>query len=231
MRKIKTNFILCDCRISIKCLSKLKELGKIPILMPPFSKLSESVASHPDMLIFPGGDCLYTHRDYYKENKSLFDSLPVKAVTTDEYINSTYPDDILFNAFAIGGRVFGKKDKITKLIKSEVVNVNQGYSKCSTAVISDSAIITEDKGIAKRALEFGIDVLAVESGHVNLSPFEYGFLGGASGLIDEGVIAFCGDVKLHPEYSSIFNFCNKHKVQIISLSDEKLYDYGSLISI
>ena len=43
----------------------------------------------------------------------------------------------------------------------EIINVKQGYAKCSICVVSDNAIITADKGIAKAAIQNRIDVLEI----------------------------------------------------------------------
>ena len=60
---------------------------------------------------------------------------------------------------------------------------------------------------------------------------EYGFIGGASGKIAPDKIAFMGDISLHPEYDRIKRFLYKRDIEPISLSDEPLTDFGSLLPI
>jgi hypothetical protein len=97
-------------------------------------------------------------------------------------------------------------------------------------VVGDNAIITADPSIAKAVKEKGIDVLSVSPLGVRLDGYDYGFIGGASGTDEENVY-FCGNIDLHPDSERIKAFCRKHGKNAVSLSDEPLYDYGTLIFI
>ena len=59
----------------------------------------------------------------------------------------------------------------------------------------------------------------------------YGFIGGASGLFDEGMLVFNGNIKTHPDYNNIKYFCTNHHVNIYSLHDGELEDIGSVIQL
>ena len=95
----------------------------------------------------------------------------------------------------------------------------------------DFSIITSDMSVYDKAGKKGVDVLLIEKGHIDLNGYDYGFIGGASGLISKNKLAFTGNVKLYPDYEAIKNFCNDRGVEIISLSEKKLYDYGSLFRV
>ena len=113
-----------------------------------------------------------------------------------------------------------------------LIHVNQGYAKCSCAVIADNALITADNGIYNSLSEYKIDVLKIRQGRVALDGADYGFIGGASGLdITNGkrTIFFTGDIKTHPDYLRIKAFCQKHDTAIISLTENKLTDIGGLL--
>lgn len=56
-------------------------------------------------------------------------------------------------------------------------HVNQGYTRCATAVVAEDAIITMDLGIRALAQFLGIDVLLVHEKNVFLDGYDYGFLG------------------------------------------------------
>ena len=77
----------------------------------------------------------------------------------------------------------------------------------------------------------GFDVLLLQKNCVNLEGYKYGFIGGASGKIAPDKIAFMGDISLHPEYDRIKRFLYKRDIEPISLSDEPLTDFGSLLPI
>ena len=67
-------------------------------------------------------------------------------------------------------------------------------------------------------------------GHISLPPYEYGFIGGASGECREEIY-FCGDVKTHPSSREILEFIDKHGKKAISLSDGELLDIGSILFV
>ena len=106
----------------------------------------------------------------------------------------------------------------------ELINVNQGYAKCSCAACS-SGVITADDSIFKTLCKQGINSLKITPGHVTLTGYDYGFIGGASGVID-GKLTFFGDVSKHPDFSKIKEFC-----EFDYFGDFNLTDIGTIFCI
>jgi hypothetical protein len=232
---------LIDCRADYSLLLALKEYGFEPILMPHASYLQTAIASHTDMLIFIGFERLFCHTLYYQSNKELIDSIAKYASLTvtvsEEQTGECYPYDVLFNACVVGNKLICNKKTVSKLLLGasfennyEIIDVPQGYTKCSICVVSDNAIITADRSIAKACKHAGIDVLTVSEGHILLSPYDFGFIGGTSGLCKDKIY-FCGSIETHPDAQKIKDFCKKHKKCAISLSDSALWDAGTLFFI
>lgn len=63
------------------------------------------------------------------------------------------------------------------------VDVPQGYTRCCLLPVDDTSFITSDNGIAKALIAAGADVLTIEQGHIQLTGFNYGFIGGCAGHI------------------------------------------------
>jgi hypothetical protein len=193
------------------------------------------------MLIFIGFDSIFCHKEYYKANKILIDRI-AQNINADIRLSSEptgaeYPLDVLFNACLVGKRLICNKKTVSRLILDaaedhgyEIIHVTQGYTKCSVCTVSDNAIITADKVICKECRATGLDVLLVREGHISLDGMNYGFIGGASGACADKVL-FCGNVDLHPDADAIKSFCQKHKKHAVSLSDEELYDVGSIFFV
>ncbi len=229
--------VLASSALSPSCEEKLRELGFEPIKMPPYKKLQSGVASHPDMLVYFMEDKYFCTKEYYGEAEEIFkriNALGYSPVLCEETPSADYPRDIIFNALPLGNYIFGLLNNISSTLKREaallakrIVNVKQGYTKCSVAKISEDAIITADKGIAKTVALHGIDVLTVSEGHVLLDGYNTGFIGGACGTFEDKVY-FCGNLEEHPDCDKIEDFCKKHKKSCISLSNEPLFDVGSL---
>lgn len=150
----------------------------------------------------------------------------------------SYPENVILNFLYFKNCLFGKIDAIDNSVKEycfsnniKIVNVNQGYCRCSTLVISDNAVITADKSIESAIKSEGTDVLRISEGHIRLEGFDYGFIGGASAEID-GTIYFLGNIKSHPDYNIIKKFIYEHNKKIKILCQEMpLTDIGGLVKM
>ena len=230
-------FVLASDTLPATAQSTLISLGYTPLLLPKCIRLQDGVASHTDMLVFFFGAEYLCTKEYYAQAKDIFDKIDELGYTprfTDELHGKDYPSDVLFNALLLKNRIYGLTSALSKELinlankyKIEIVNVRQGYTKCSVCKVSENAIITADEGIAKAAQARGVDVLQIRAGHVRIDGYDCGFIGGSSGASD-GAVYFCGDVLSHPDGKMISEFCEKHKKSCISLSNDTLFDVGTL---
>ncbi len=206
--------------------------------LPPFKCLQKPVSAHPDMLMFPTEDSIITDKRYAEENAGLFRELSElsgrRIVLCNKGLFNSYPDDVKFNCFTAGGRIFGLVASLSEKILEwaeknhvSVKNVKQGYAKCSACVVSGNAVITEDTSIERAMVENGIDVLRVTSGQVALEGYDCGFVGGACGSDSENVY-FCGDISRHPDFEKIEKFCHDRGKNCVSLGNGRLYDIGTI---
>ena len=190
--------------------------------------IAEPVCAHPDVTLTKIEDvfvCSPDSYDYY--NTFLGDKL----LKGKKELSFHYPFDIAYNVLIYKNFAFAKAKYTDDVVKKELekrniklINVNQGYAKCSAAVC-DRGIITADETIYSACVENGIDALKITQGHVKLSGYEYGFVGGASGFID-GKLTFFGDVRNHPDYLKIKEFCD-----IDFIPDFPLTDVGTIMCI
>lgn len=229
---------IVDQRLPKDAKEQLTALGFSVISLPPFSKLASPVASHPDMLLFPIGDRIYVHREYYDEAATILERIAKKTrrvlypIETD--VSTEYPHDVTLNLFLIGKYLAGRTDRTPDAILDyasklgyEPVLVKQGYAKCATVVLGDNAIITADPSIRDTMKPLGIDVLSISVGGVSLPGYDYGFIGGTCGVFGDRVL-FCGDLARHPDAETMAAFCESHGFRADSLSHEPLFDVGSL---
>ena len=134
-----------------------------------------------------------------------------------------YPKDVLCNMLNLNGTVLANLGVMDPNIYTcledaglKMRHVNQGYTRCATAVVAKDAIITMDLGIRALAQFLGIDVLLVHEENVFLDGYDYGFLGGCCGLIDKNVLAFTGKLDSLECAAEIRAFLEKHCVQSVS---------------
>ena len=191
------------------------------------------------MLLFFGKGRLVCHESYHpiaeKEIALIVKITGAELVLTQDDICAEYPHDVAFNAAPVGDRLICRRDAVSPTVaglynENDIINVKQGYAKCSVCVVNDNAIITADRSVATAAEKRGIDVLVVSPAGVRLDGYDCGFIGGASGADGENVY-FCGSIDLHPDGERIKEFCKNHGKTAVSLSDEPMYDYGTLMII
>ncbi|MBQ2676591.1 MAG: hypothetical protein IJF54_04215 [Clostridia bacterium] len=217
-------------------LAELEGLGIRVVKIPPNPMLDTPVAAHADMNVCHLGcaEILVA-----KGLDGVFNEL-ISLGFNPRYIKKSlgkkYPDDIALNCAFVGDYAVANFDAVADEIrehcnnKIEAVNVNQGYAKCSTLIVSEKAVITADVSIAAALTKVGFDVLVISSGHIKLSGYNYGFIGGCGGLIDTHTLLFCGDITTHPDYEYIHSFLSKYSVTPLCLSGE-LTDVGGILPL
>ena len=200
---------------------------------PAFSPLSSPVASHPDMLFFSHGGVLYLSREYYNLNKEFCDSLPARLCPIDYVPRAPYPDDIGFDCIYIENTLFCLEKHTPDEIKSlfgRVVNIKQGYGRCSALLLRDG-VITADRTVASAVGSCGYDALLIKEDESILLPgYGCGFIGGAS-FVCGGSVYFTGDINGHPSAGDIISFCEKRGYAVKYPSGLPLFDCGSFKEI
>ena len=188
---------------------------------------------HADM------QCLKIKDTYFvlKNCKRLSDALNkqgLNVIETALYAGEKYPNNVLLNCIYLNDKLYCKKSAVDKNVaefckrnKIEIVNVNQGYAKCSTAII-DNKFITADKSIYSALTKDGVEGILITPGDINLNGVNYGFIGGCC-FSYENTVYFTGDVTKHRDYKKIANFCHCNNKNIMYLSKEKLYDIGGFV--
>ena len=221
-----------DCRIPQEAKEKLSELGCKVLSVEPCGVLNESIASHPDMNILTICGKRFTRNETFVRKREGDCFIPQGSSLL------CYPEEAAFNAACVGNDFICCERSIYKPALRFAVDcgmnpiyVRQGYVKCNLVIVSGEkkAIITEDDGIAKTLWRCGYNVLKLNTHAVALRPFRYGFIGGASGTIDDFVV-FTGNIAQHPEFSDIQRFCKQYDKKVLSLCETPLYDFGSILT-
>ncbi len=214
-------------------LSMRRTLEQYDILLldcPPNPALPKPVCHHPDLSVFDLGN----GRMVVAKELPMFLPASIAQRVGTANLSVCYPQDIAYDACLIGKFLFCKREATAPEILQQpytIVDVRQGYAKCSIAIVAEKAAITEDKGLAQAMQQVGIDVLLLEPGGVSLPGYDRGFIGGACGKIAPDLLAFFGDVSRHPQYRQMVDFCRKYGVELLSLSEDTLTDYGSLLPL
>lgn len=231
--------VLVSSGITPKMERALKLRGYEPYLLPPLDLLPEAIRSHPDTLIFKLGSTVITSADYCERAGYVFsdirEHLPnINIKVTSDVPGAVFPKDCAFNALVAGEHLLCRKSDCSEAVISlacenglDIVNVKQGYPACS-AISFGGAIVTADAGLISAANAIGLATFPIEAGHISLPPYDYGFIGGASGIAD-GRLYFFGDYRKHPSARIIEKAAEYMGLEPVSLSDEPLLDLGGMI--
>ena len=235
-RKAGYVFISCDAPADI--LKSLENMDIKPILVKRAKNITTPVCSHADILIHHLGGkyfvCEPTIYDYIKESLNNTGAVLTRGLKA---VCDTYPGDCLYNSARIGNFLFANLKITDKTILdyaddiyAKKININQGYAKCNICVVNKNAIITSDEKICKTAVKNGFDVLKIQSGGIEIKKYNYGFIGGATGLLSKDIMAFCGNLKFHPDALQIRQFLRNYNIYPENLSNTNLTDVGSIIA-
>lgn len=160
-------------------------------------------------------------------------------VTIPEHLGPVYPEDVKLSSAQVGRHLLCREESLSNAVKAyalqkglHILNVNQGYVRCSVCPCGDNAVITDDSSIAKVLRDHtAVDVLELSKGEIRLPGYSYGFIGGATGKIGD-ILYFFGSLEHLREAEKIRIFLRDHDVAFHSLSSERpLYDIGGIIPL
>lgn len=229
--------ILLSNKVDKKIIEHIKTFHDDIIFLPDISSLPKEIAFHTDLGCFFVKDTLICCPEIYDFLKIELKDRNIKLLKGEKIPTGGYPKDIFYNAAIISNYMFCKEEctepiilqKITDL-GYEIVNVKQGYTKCSISKVSERSIITSDKEIEEKAKERGIRTFFASNEGVKLNGFNNGFIGGASFLIEK-MIYFTGNLNDHPQIKELYLYPTLNGVLINWCEAAPLYDYGSPIYI
>ncbi len=232
---------VCDvavCGSCAKLLEKLEELNIGAVITAESKNLDGRIHIHTDMLINNISKGVLIADNTQKNNIVNFLTIGYRCDFFESDTKSPYPHDCLLNCVVIGDKLICNPNITHKNILKyaqnnnyDIIRVRQGYSKCSVCIVSDNALITDDESIHKACAINHIDSLYISKGSVKLNGYNYGFIGGCTGLIDKDKLLFNGDINYHKDCGRIIDFLNKYNVSPVIIEDEPLIDIGSILPL
>ncbi|MEE0867100.1 MAG: hypothetical protein UIL37_02215 [Clostridia bacterium] len=227
--KEKASLFIADCKIE----------NATVITPPPIASLPYSMRRHADL-----GICIISEKTavcppdtcaYYNNVLSRYG---YRIIEGKKSIGSNYPKDCAYNVGIVGKRCFMKKSAcdsilLEELIKAgmEIVNVNQGYSKCSLCALDENTIITADESIKKAAEGLGMKVFFTSNKGIVLEGFQNGFIGGCLGKLDAKTLLSHGNLSMLEEGNTLLKNLNKNGFEVKSIKEGDVIDIGSVIPL
>ncbi len=208
------------------------------IIMTESNKsVDERIADHADIsFFFDGNDTLFVAKELSHSAEKLR-KFCKNIIILGDNLGDIYPSDVRLNCVRLGNFFICNTNTVSQTILSHinklgctVIDVSQGYTKCSVVPVNNNSIITDDKSVADSCKAYGIDVLYISKGDVLLSGFSYGFIGGTAGLLSYNKLYFNGDISFHNNFKYIKEFLDERKVDFACVT-KSLTDIGSIIPL
>ena len=222
--------------LSPSATEKLESVGIEIIGFHDNESVGVNVRNHADLSFLDCNDGTVFIASEMYEYKEIIENLGYAVRVLENKLGEKYPSDVPLNCVVLGKYLICNVDTVSSTVLqyfrnkgAVVINVKQGYTKCSVIPVSDNALITDDSSIAEGCRMCGLDVLLVSKGSVRLDGFEYGFIGGTAGKLNDTEIIFNGDLTTHRDCEKITEFLSEHGVNAFSLALGQLCDIGSII--
>lgn len=215
---------------------KLNLLGINTLEVAPVNGLPEGIASHADLQLLHFGE-----NEFFSASEHLFKGereacFSVKKLNIE--LAGGYPKDVALNAAVIGKYlVYNPSTLAPEVLKRaselgmKLISVKQGYTKCSICVLSDSAIITDDKSICESAGKYLNEVVFIEKNSIALRGFNYGFIGGCCGKLSSKLLAVNGSIMSHSDHNKIIDALDRNGIEAVELKGGRLEDIGGILPI
>ena len=231
--------VVIDYRADKEIISALENIGIETIKTNCCSELYGAINGHPDILMHHVSDnIIVLAPNIYDRMAPKFIKKGFAVTKGAAWLQRNYPQNIAYNVLRIGKYAFHNTKYTDSRILSlyeqmniKLIHVNQGYTKCSVCIVNKNAAITQDVKIAKALEHYGIEVLLIESGGIELIGLDYGFIGGASGLISKSEIVFTGYIYELKDYKRIINFLDTKGIKVRIISNKKIIDIGSVLPL
>jgi len=233
----KARAVIIGQRYETALRGALEGLGLRVILCPPNPVVDGRLSGHVDLsVIHLGGRDMLVSRHVAKDSFLYeLEEIGMEPGLCDSPSGPQYPQDAAMCAAFVGKYVFHNPriscPELLDAAGERLVHVRQGYAKCALCPVSESAAVTSDGGIASAARRARLDILHISQGHIVLEGFDYGFIGGSTFCISDGLLAFTGSLSLHPQERQILDFLEKQGLSPVYLTEGTVFDIGSAIPI
>ena len=231
--------VLIDYRASEEILDHLKKLSIEPIKTIKCNDLQEPVDGHPDMVIHPiDFETFVAAPNVYDYYRIVLGSVGIKVIKGGKTLSRNYPEDIAYNVARIGRYAVHNIKHTDQVLKYyleeagiEFIHVNQGYTKCSVASVSDNKALTSDFLIHEKLIAYNIDCMYINPKLVYLEGYDNGFIGGSIGLINDEVFLSTGKIFDENISLSLKKFIQSSGYIYDEASKQQITDLGTLIPI
>jgi len=220
--------------ISYEALKILKKLDSV-LLFETENITYPAISCHPDIFFCKAEKTIITSPNTPEKYLKAIQTVGKNVISGLTAVGKKYPDTARYNAVITSKYLIHKKQITDTVITNyctgkKIINIPQGYTRCSLLPLNEKRYITSDEAIFKTLKNKGLAVLYVNPKNILLPGFTHGFIGGTAGVFQNKVL-FNGSLKNHQDGEKIRKFINNSNMKIIELHNGPLCDIGSILSI
>lgn len=212
-----------------------KNLAKIDALMELETSdiVYEAISGHPDIFFSKIGNQLVVAPNLPERYVQKLKENNISFIFGEEGVGAKYPASSKYNVVADDDFLihnFRNTDsKITQLAEDmDLIQVDQGYTRCNLIPLGNKHYITSDKGIERTLKRYDLEVLYVDPEGILLPGFKNGFIGGCAGIKGKQVL-FMGSLDGLKNSQEIKEFLKSQNFELIELYKGSLFDGGSIL--
>lgn len=224
--------IIIDKKIPDPAKEKLASFGTL-LELETQGITYEAISGHPDIFFHQSPRHLFVAPNLPAHYIEMLQQEDIDFIPGEQAVGKQYPASSAFNAVSTENLLihnFRNTDaSITRLLENtQLIHVDQGYTRCNLLAFDDQHFITSDEGIAGVLERYDKTCLKVKPEGIILEGFEHGFWGGCCGIYHNKVFIL-GTLANHPDRQEIEDFITARGHYIIELYDGPLFDGGSII--
>lgn len=232
---MKSKLAIVDTRCSKEIFENLSAYAEEVFRFQTTDITYASISCHPDIFIFQDKGVLIVAPNTPEVLIKKFDELAIPYQLGESNIGSELHNSCFYNALATQTQFFHREGFTDSVVwasqeNKEKIFLPQSYTRCSLFAIAENAFITSDAGIYKKLQSHSLSSCYFAPEEIKIETHRYGFLGGTCGLF-QNKLFFLGNPLKHKDGKKLCDFIGSYQLEVISLSDDYLYDGGGVFFV
>ena len=226
---------IIDARSSEQAKENIKKYADEVLYFETDGITYNSISGHPDIFMYQDDNNLIIAPNSPELLFNFLKKHTIKFQIGRNHINETVTNSVRYNCVSTDSMLLHKKDMTEDSIletnfKKTFINLPQAYARCSMIHLGNDVFVTSDLGIKKELDKHKLQNFYFSPEDIQIIDHKTGFFGGTCGVYNKKIV-FNGTIDKHKSGKDLRAFLTKLNFEIITLSDDFLYDGGGIFFI
>ncbi len=228
-------FAIIDSRSSEQAINNLYKYVTDVYTFQTNGITGNSISGHPDIFLYQYKKQLVVAPNAPVDLFGFLDNHSIAYLKGDKNVGYELDNSVQYNCLSTPQFFFHKSGYTDSVIiginkGKEFISLSQSYTRCSMVYLCDGNYLTSDRGIEKVLLQKGLSCFYFNPEEIIIKDHKNGFIGGSVGIWGKRIF-FNGNIKLHADGQRLEEYLESLGFEIVSLSNEYLYDGGCIFFI